>query len=252
MDDDALYRRVCEGLLGFYRFIAEASPGADLWESDGITALVAPRAPERSFCNAVNYSDPTPLAAALPELERLYEEAGVRAWTVWVHAHDRDTAAALQEAGHVLDANPSAMAAELEHFQGAPSPDLDIRTGGSAAEVARINDAAYGYDGDFTEMLTTLPEGAYELYVARVDGEPSACTGAFRHGDNCDITLVATLPEARGLGLATELMKRALVDARERGCTTTTLVATKMGEPIYERLGYRGLGAIEMWERRRP
>jgi ribosomal protein S18 acetylase RimI-like enzyme len=158
----------------------------------------------------------------------------------------------LEQAGHRLDANPSAMAVDLERVEGAPSPEVDIRPGGTAAEVARINDAAYGYGGDFAEMLTTLPEGDYELYVARLDGEPCACTGAFLHGDNCDITMVATLPEARGRGLATELMKRALVDARERGCSTTTLVATKAGEPIYARLGYRALRTLEMWERRKP
>ena len=252
MNDDALYRRACDGLLGFYRFMAEASPGASLWERDGLSAFVSPKTPERSFCNAVNYADPAALIAALPELEQVYEDAGVRAWTVWVHARDRDVAAKLAAAGHVLDANPAAMAAELDRFEARPSPQVDIRPGASAVEVARINDAAYGYDGDFEEMLTTLPEGSYELYVARVDGEPWACTGAFRHGDNCDITLVATLPEARGRGLATELMKRALADARELGCSTTTLVATKMGEPIYERLGYRSLGRIEMWERRKP
>ena len=64
------------------------------------------------------------------------------------------------------------------------------------------------------------------------------------------MTLVATLPEARGRGLAGALMAHALVDAGERGLRTSTLVATKMGRPVYERLGYRGLGALEMWERR--
>jgi GNAT superfamily N-acetyltransferase len=251
MDDDALYQRAFDGLLGFYRFLAQASAGAELWERGGVIALVSPMAPERSFCNGVLYSDPAALVASLPELERIYENAGVRAWTVWVHARDRDAAAALADAGHVLDANPAAMAVELDRFAEAPSPGVDIRPGAGVAEVARINDAAYGYDGDFAGMLTTLPEGAYELYVASLNGEPSACTGAFRHGDNCDITLVATVPEARGHGLATELMKRALADAREHGCSTTTLVATKLGEPIYARLGYRGLGTLEMWERRK-
>jgi len=45
-------------------------------------------------------------------------------------------------------------------------------------------------------------------------------------------------------------MTRALLDARERGCTTTSLQATKMGQPVYDRLGYRDLGPIQMWERR--
>jgi hypothetical protein len=47
-------------------------------------------------------------------------------------------------------------------------------------------------------------------------------------------------------------MRQALVDARERGVETTSLQATAMGLSLYRRLGYRELGVIEMWERRRP
>ena len=53
----------------------------------------------------------------------------------------------------------------------------------------------------------------------------------------------ATLPEARGRGLATALMRQALLDAGERGCVTTSLQATAMGRPVYARMGYRDLGA---------
>jgi predicted GNAT family acetyltransferase len=64
--------------------------------------------------------------------------------------------------------------------------------------------------------------------------------------------MVATRPDARGRGLATALMCQAVSDARERGMQTTSLQATQMGRAIYARLGYRDLGAIQMWERRRP
>jgi GNAT superfamily N-acetyltransferase len=62
---------------------------------------------------------------------------------------------------------------------------------------------------------------------------------------------VATLPEAGGRGLATALMTHALLEARSRGCTTSSLQATARGRPLYLRLGYTEIGTIQMWERRR-
>ena len=71
------------------------------------------------------------------------------------------------------------------------------------------------------------------------------------HEGDCGVYAVATVPEARGRGLTSALLAHALADARERGCTTTTLEATRMGHSVYERLGYRPLGPVAMWERRR-
>ena len=70
------------------------------------------------------------------------------------------------------------------------------------------------------------------------------------HGGDCSIWWVATIPEASGRGLAAGLIRRALADGRARGDEISTLQATRLGRPVYERLGYRGFGTIEMWERR--
>ena len=74
---------------------------------------------------------------------------------------------------------------------------------------------------------------------------------ALHHNDDCGISFVATVPEARRRGLATEVMRQALRDARDNGCTTTTLQATDLGERLYANLGYRRLCAMQLWELRR-
>jgi predicted acetyltransferase len=45
-------------------------------------------------------------------------------------------------------------------------------------------------------------------------------------------------------------MRQALSEAAERGCETSTLQATKLGRPVYERVGYEDFGALQMWEYR--
>jgi len=68
-------------------------------------------------------------------------------------------------------------------------------------------------------------------------------------GTDGHIILVATLSAYRGRRFASGIIRHLAADAAERGCETTTLIATKAGAPIYERLGYRDVGWIDMWER---
>jgi GNAT superfamily N-acetyltransferase len=250
VDDVELFACQHRSLRCFYRVLAAASAGAELYELDGITAAVVPATPERSVCNGVVYDDAGSLESTLEPLASRYEAAGVRAWTVWVPARDREAAALLEGHGHRLDATPAAMAIELAGFARESGQELEIETGPDPAEIARLNDAAYGYDDQFARALDLMDRDVAHAYVARLDGEPAACTIALDHERDCFIGLVATLPAARGRGLARELVARALLDARERGCETSSLQATKMGQPVYARLGYRDLGPLEMWERR--
>jgi ribosomal protein S18 acetylase RimI-like enzyme len=244
VDDSALLRSVLTGTREFSRAVA-----TEVHELDGVLAAVVPACPERSVFNCVSYERREALERALGDLARIYDEARVMAWTVWVPDGDRDAAAALEAAGHVLDAGPEAMGMDLDRAT-RPGPPADWTREGEPAVVAAINDRAYGYEDSFARALVDVDERALRFYVARREGLPSSCCITVDRHEDCHMTLVATLPEARGRGLAGALMANALVDARERGLRTSTLVATKMGRPIYERLGYRGLGPVEMWERR--
>ncbi len=219
-------------------------------EIDGLVASVSPATPDRSVFNSVLYERPEALAGGLDELAAVYSEAGVDAWTVWVPEADRASASLLEGAGHVLDASPVAMVLELGELADERDDGLDWDDAAGVEEVCRVNDRAYGYeDGTFARGLGTPPE-TLRFYRARLDGEVASVIGTTELDGDCAVWWVATLPEARGHGLAGRLMRVALAAGREHGCDISTLQATKLGKPVYERLGYRDVGTIEMWERR--
>ena len=250
--DPASWERMLASMRVFFREIGSATDGYRLVERDGVLATVTPAVPDRSLPNSVVYESEDALEAALDELARTYEDAGVSAWTVWTPRQHERARGLLEGAGHALDADPSAMILDLAEAEpprpGDPEPDVEPQ----AADVGRINDRAYGLTDAFTVLMGDGPLDRAHAYVARLDGEPVACVETRDHEGDCSIWEVAALPEARGRGLVSALMRRALADGRERGCEVSTLQATKLGEPVYERLGYRRFGTIEMWERRRP
>ena len=244
------YERMLNSLRVFIRLLGRSSDGAHVIELDGVIASVCPSVPDRSLPNSVIYESQEALIGALPELSRRYEDAGVQAWTVWTPEDDTDAIDALDRAGHKLDATPAAMTIDLTKL-GEP-PDIEHRTGDDLiAAVGSINDRAYPVEGaPFSRMMSQQPPGETANYVVDIDGEPAACLQILPVDGDALVLLVATVPEARGRGLASRLMQRALWDARQNGCDISTLQATKLGEPVYARMGYQSHGALQMWERR--
>jgi GNAT superfamily N-acetyltransferase len=250
--DEAAWRDLIRsGQPPSWRLLAEGS-GGRVWERDGVLAAIVPAAPERSVFNSVFYSDGEALFDGLEEIAAAYDESGVRAWTVWVPEADSEVAAALERAGHKLDAEPREMGMPLSELRGPEAdPELEIVERDDYSEMARLNEIAYGYPaGDFVAVADATMPGL-RIYFARLDGESASTLAIWSHHDDAVVLWVATLPEARGRGISTRLLGRALTDAREAGLRTTTLQATKLGAPVYRKLGYRDFGAIQMWERRR-
>src|SRR5829696_7975539 len=128
--------------------------------------------------------------------------------------------------------------------------ELDWTADGDFVHVGPINDASYPFGTDsFSRALVCLPEdsGAH-VYLARVDGEPAGCLLMIDHDGTSEVQMVAVRPEARGTGLSGRLLAHALADAAKRGARSSTLIATRLGRPVYERAGFRVLGRFEMWE----
>lgn len=240
--------RLFPSLRSFTCAFALASPAGSVFERGGVTAGIVPAMPERSVVNSVFYDDARELEGRLGELAAAYDEAGVRAWTVWLRPGDDALAETLAAAGHVLDGEPMVMGRELDGIEPPAPGELEL-VEPDRESVAAIRAAAFGWE--YGAGALRWYDG-YHPYLVLADGRPACSLGIHDHDGDAHVTLVGTLEEARGRGLASKLMRHALVDARERGCTVTTLVASKMGRPVYARLGYRDCGRVQMWERRKP
>jgi GNAT superfamily N-acetyltransferase len=239
---------IVASMLATWRTLARTN-GSELFERPGVLGLASPSVPERSVFNSVGYTDPGAFLDSYADLADHYARRRC-AWTVWVPEADLEVARMLAGAGHVLDAAPRAMGAELGQVEEPDLGDLDWTGEASVREACLINDHAYGYpEGTWARFND---EAASELrnYVARLDGRPVATVATIAHGSDCEIWSVATETEARGRGLSTALMRQALWDARKDGLETSTLQGTMLGRPVYERVGFADFGALQMWELR--
>ncbi|WP_285625374.1 GNAT family N-acetyltransferase [Kineosporia sp. NBRC 101677] len=81
-----------------------------------------------------------------------------------------------------------------------------------------------------------LSNPGWRTWLARRDGVPAAAAVSYDDGALLGVYWLATLPAHRGGGLGAALMTAILASRPEMA---SGLVATKMGLPLYERLGYR-------------
>ena len=253
LSDAELAQRVLDGLLVEVELFGASSESGSVFRDGGLIASVSPATPERSIFNSVYASDPEVLPTAIDDLEARYEAAGVRAWTVWLPGGHHLGPELLARRGHAHDGAPRSMALELAELV-PPRRALPAGVtllGGDVREVAAINDRAYGLDRAWTAALTRPSGLRVQWAVAALDGEPVACAGAIDSGDDdvC-ITAVGTVPEMKGNGLAGHLITALLTDAGQRGVRTASLQASRAGATVYERLGFRDVGWVDLWEKR--
>jgi hypothetical protein len=97
-----------------------------------------------------------------------------------------------------------------------------------------------------TEILT---DDRQRLWVGWEGERPVSAAATFIAAGINDVTLVATVPEARGRGYGAALTWRAtLADPT----LPSLLLATDAGRSIYERIGYLALFRFALWSRERP
>lgn len=97
-------------------------------------------------------------------------------------------------------------------------------------------------------MHKALEQGTYMLWMAESEGTIVGSGGLnivwrpgnfLNPGGKCGyIMSMYTLPEYRGRGICTELVRRLIDTGKESGIEHFELHATKAGEPVYRKLGF--------------
>ena len=241
------FARQWAGIVAQVRLFGAHAPRAKLIEGDGMVACVMRAAPTSSLMNAALSIDPAAPPTNLRRLSDSFRQAGAQKWGVWVDGDDANAAAAATKHGLVLDSRPAAMVVSLD---GLPFDDAPPKQTADLATVGRINDAAYGYEPPkLAPAITALPQTVI-AYGASHDGATASVAMAHDVGNDTAVWFVATLPHAQRNGLAAAILKRLLLDARERGQTTASLQASPKGRPLYERLGFTTVGSLHLYEER--
>ena len=237
MADEAVELPGQATLLACWSALARLSPGARLVQSSAAVAAVFPAWVPLN--NAIMRNDHD---GAVEQLMSVYAYAGVDVWALWMPCRATDLDAP-DEVGAVggLKRDTTTLVMQATLPPELRSHDSVVRT--SIAAVTR----AGGEPVPVADLEEPEREPGLAAWVMVREGLAVAAAWSFLHGADCGIYAVETSPKWRRRGLARALVEHVLAAAQREGARTASLQSTRMGQPLYESLGFEPVGRYDEW-----
>lgn len=96
-------------------------------------------------------------------------------------------------------------------------------------------------------FVRTITSGNMTFYLGYYQGNAVATGMALRHNEIATLHWIGTLPEYRNHGLGHAITHKALLDMQHAGCTHALLLASALGKPLYERMGFKEYALYNMY-----
>lgn len=177
-------------------------------------------------------------------------------WVTGPNTTPRDLPDRLERAGLRNEDHLAGMAlTDLDRPITAPSVRIEEVAPRDAARESEMMARAYGMPRDVNDLFTRMLGADSGIrargYFAYLDGDRPVAWSYLVYVPDSPIVLLggaATIPEARGHGLYTALVKRRLDDARADGREAAVIQADRAtSAPICAKLGFRELCSLEFY-----
>jgi hypothetical protein len=250
LSSTALAKAVAENCYAFTPF-SHGWKDADTYDGKDVNWVVTniPFAPS----NSAFHTNLTPenAGAAIEKFKAKGREKNVPlGWYICRDTRPKDFVKILEAHGFTSRGDAPGMAIDLQAMnESEPVPEglkiIEVKDNKTLKEWCHVVCAGFGApphaEPTFVKLFQT--ELAYKqpmkFYLGLFDGQPVSSSMSFLAEGVVGIYMVATLPEARKKGAAYAVTQRALREGRAQGYRVGILQASKMGEPVYKRMGFQ-------------
>lgn len=247
------FRDVADNLRQSFRELAGDKPHGEVLEFPGVS--IASLGVMFQMFNAAFLSEPVETPAALAErlqTAKQYFDARQMQWSFWF-CEDWLAAGIRRKLSRTCESHALRLSAEMpgmvaESIQPPlrPLPEIEVRrvqAGSSLNDFRAIGSTCFHvpfawFSEVFDERVSE--RGAFVSWVGYRDGIPVATAASIRSDGNLGIYNVATAPEFRGRGYGEAITRYAIqAGAGEGNVNRVVLQSTSQGQGIYERMGFR-------------